>query len=81
MSVYVCVCVRHVASPPGPPVIESMASGLTCSPQEKEALKMDRHSDTGSIYNNPHLNSMVPGPIKGDDASAAVKRCPGRGCS
>lgn len=73
MYVYICISVQHVVSLPGPPVIKSMASKWTCSPQKKEALKKERHSDTRSIYNNPHLNYMVPGPTKGNDTSAAVR--------
>lgn len=34
---------------------------------------MDRHSDTGSIYKNPHLNYVVPGPIIGNDTSVVVR--------
>lgn len=70
---HVCVCVRHVEGLLGPPASRSMASGRSCSLQEKEALQMDRHSDTGSIYKNPHLNYMVPGPIIGNDTSAIVR--------
>lgn len=63
MNVYIWMSVQHVVSLPGPPVIRSVASGLACSPQKKEALKTDRHSNTGSIYNNPPLTdiwSLVP---------------------
>ena len=66
---------RHVEGLPGPPASRSMASGWSFSLQEKEALQMDRHSDTGSIYKNPHLNYMVPGPITGNDTSVSSKRC------
>lgn len=73
------ISVQHGGSFPGPPV-KSMASGQTCSPQKKEALKMGRHSDTRSIYDNPHPNYMVPGPTEGNDTSAAVRGVPGGGC-
>lgn len=57
----------------GPPVLQSVGSGQTCSLREKEALQIDRHSDIGSIYDHPHLIYMVPGPIKGNDTSAVVR--------
>lgn len=64
---------QHVAGLPGPPVIESMESGQTCTLQERKALKINRHTDTGSIYYNPHLSCMVPGPIKGNDTPVVVR--------
>lgn len=64
---------QHVAGLPGLPVIESMESGHTCTLQERKALKINRHTDTGSIYYNPHLSCMVPGPIKGNDIPVVVR--------
>lgn len=55
-------CAQHVASLQGSPVMKSMGLGRLVLYQKGGKLLMDRHSDPGSIYHNPRLNYMVPGP-------------------
>lgn len=53
---------RYVASSQAPPVIESLACGQTCSPQNKWTgmVTLEASPTTLTLI-------MVPGPIKGND--------------
>lgn len=56
---HVCRCVWHVASSQDPPVLKHTEYGQTCSLQDRQVLKMDRHRDTCKCAWQPPLR-VVP---------------------